>query len=193
MIVFAPGVTLDKEKHEYYYQGVQLSGITCKVGPKTSYGHMSESFKGVLSEMANEGNHVHEAIENWIKSGFKEWKTIHPNAIFVRDKILEFGNLQIQAETLVSDFKSYASPIDVMVFIKKNVVDIYDIKRSFNRDYVSWQLSIYKFLIENYSKYKVRKMGAFGTKDKRLYDDIEYKGEDQVKELLYGKEEARRV
>ena len=193
MIVFAPGVTLDKEKHEYYYQGVKLSGITCKVGPKTSYGHMSESFKGVLSEMAAEGNHVHEAVEEWIDSGLQKWNTIHPNAIFVRDRLLEIGNLNLQAETLVSDFKYYASPIDIMALVKKNTVDIYDIKRSFNREYVSWQLSIYKYLIEEYSKYKVRTMGAFGTKDKRFYDDIEYKGKDQVKELLYGKEEVRRV
>ena len=154
---------------------------------------MSESFKGVLSELAAEGNHVHDAIEDWIKSGFTKWNTIHPNAIFVRDTILAMNNLQIQSETLVSDFKLYASPIDVTVFVKKNIIDIYDIKRSFNRDYVSWQLSVYKYLVETYSKYKVRKMGAFGTKDKRFYDDIEYKGEEKVKELLYDKEEVRRV
>jgi len=189
MIVFAPGVTFDKDKHEYHYQGVKLSGITCKVGPKTSYGHMSESFKGVLGELAAEGNHVHDAVEEWINSGFRNWNTIHPNALFVRDKLLEMGNMKIQAETLVSDFKFYASPIDVMIFHKKNIIDIYDIKRSFNRDYVSWQLSIYKYLIEEFSKYKVRKMGAFATKDKRFFDDIEYKGRDQVRELLYGKEE----
>jgi len=193
MIVFAPGVTLDKDKHEYYYQGVQLSGVTCKVGPKTSYGHMSEEFKGVLGEMAQEGLHVHEAVEDWINSGFTVWKTIHPAAVFVRDKLLELGNMQIQAETIVSDFKYYASPVDVMIFVKKNTVDIFDIKRSFNRDYVSWQLSIYKYFIETFSKYKVRKMGAFATKDRRFFDDIEFKGEDKVKELLYGKEEARRV
>ncbi len=189
MIIFAPGVTFDKEKHEYHYQGVKLSGVTCKVGPKTSYGHMSESFKGVLGELAAEGNHVHDAVENWINSGFRIWNTIHPNAIFVRDKLLEMGNMKIQAETLVSDFKFYASPIDVMIFHKKNTIDIYDIKRSFNRDYVAWQLSIYKYLIEEFSKYKVRKMGAFATKDKRFFDDIEYKGRDQVRELLYGKDE----
>ena len=193
MIIFAPGVTFDKGRHEYYYKGVKLSGITGKIGPKTGYGHMSESFKGVLSEMAAEGNHVHDAIEDWIKSGFQKWNTIHPNAIFVRDTILAMGTFEIQSETLVSDFKFYASPVDVMVFVKKNVVDIYDIKRSFSREYVTWQLSVYKYLIETYSKYKVRKMGAFATKDKRFFEDIKYKGEDQVKELLYGKEEVRRV
>ena len=193
MITLAPGVTFNKEAHEYYYRGVKLSGITCKVGPVSGYGAMSESFKGVLSEMAAEGNHVHDAIEDWIKSGFQQWNTIHPNAIFVRDIILGMGNMQVQSETLVSDFKQYASPIDVMVFVKKNIVDIYDIKRSFNREYVEWQLSVYKYLIETYSKYKVRKMGVFATKDKRFFEDIEYKGEDKVKELLYGKEEARRV
>ena len=192
MIIFAPGVSFDKEKHEYYYQGVKLSGITSKVGPKTSYGHMNESFKSVLGEMAAEGNHVHDAIEDWIKSGFTVWNTIHPNAIFVRDTLLAMGNMKIQSETLVSDFKYYASPIDVMIFDKRNIIDIYDIKRSFNREYVTWQLSIYKYLVEEYSKYKVRKMGAFATKDKRFFDDIIYKGKKEVEELLYGKKESNR-
>ena len=192
MIVFAPGVTLDKATHEYYYNGVKLSGITCRVGPVSGYGHMSESFKDVLSEAASEGNHVHEAIEQWIDSGLQTWKTIHPSAVFVRDKLLALGNLKLQSETIVSDFKRYASPIDILAHVEKNIIDIYDIKRSFNREYATWQLSIYKYLVEKYSKYKVRKMGVFGTKDKRFYDDIEFKGVEKVEALLYGEVQYRK-
>ena len=192
MIVFAPGVSFNKEAHEYHYKGVKLSGITCRVGPVSGYGHMSEDFKNFLSEAAGEGNHVHESVEDWIKSGMKTWKTIHPAAIFVRDKLLEMGNYQLQSETLVSDFKQYASAIDILSVVNRNTIDIYDIKRKFNRDYVEWQLSIYKYLVETYSKYKVRKLCAFATKDRRFFDDLVYKGEDKVKELLYGKEEIRR-
>lgn len=193
MIVLAPGITFDKAKHEYYYRGVKLSGVTCRVGPVSGYGHMNEGFKGVLEEAAQEGLHVHESVEEWINSGLQTWKTIHPAAVFVRDKLLELGNLQLQAETLVSDFKQYASAIDILSLVDKKTIDIYDIKRKFNRDYVSWQLSIYKYLVETYTKYKVRKMCVFATKDRRFFDDIEYKGEEKVKELLYGKEEASRI
>ena len=193
MIVLAPGITFDKEKHEYYYRGVKLSGVTCRVGPVSGYGHMNESFKGILEEAAQEGLHVHESIEEWINSGLQVWKTIHPAALFVRDTLLSQGNLQLQAETLVSDFKQYASAIDILSMVDKKTIDIYDIKRKFSREYVSWQLSIYKYLVETYTKYKVRKMCVFATKDRRFFDDIEYKGEEKVKELLYGKEEARRV
>ena len=195
MIVFAPGVSFNKERHEYYFQGVKLSGITCKVGPKAGYGHMSEDFKNFLSEAAGEGNHVHESVEEWIKSGMKKWDTIHPAAIWVRDKLIELGNMQIQSETLVSDFRTYASAIDILTVVpkKKNTIDIYDIKRKFNRDYVEWQLSIYKYLVETYSVYKVRNLCAFATKDRRFFDDLKYKGTEKVEELLYGKKEARRV
>jgi hypothetical protein len=193
MIVLAPGITFDKEKHEYYYRGVKLSGVTCRVGPVSGYGHMNESFKGILEEAAQEGLHVHESVEEWINSGLQVWKTIHPAALFVRDTLLAQGNLQLQAETLVSDFKQYASAIDILSMVDKKTIDIYDIKRKFSREYVSWQLSIYKYLVETYTKYKVRKMCVFATKDRRFFDDIEYKGEEKVKELLYGKEEARRV
>lgn len=193
MIVLAPGITFDKEKHEYYYRGVKLSGVTCRVGPVSGYGHMNEGFKGILEEAAQEGLHVHESVEEWINSGLQVWKTIHPAALFVRDTLLAQGNLQLQAETLVSDFKQYASAIDILSMVDKKTIDIYDIKRKFSREYVSWQLSIYKYLVETYTKYKVRKMCVFATKDRRFFDDIEYKGEEKVKELLYGKEEARRV
>lgn len=193
MIVLAPGITFDKEKHEYYYRGVKLSGVTCRVGPVSGYGHMNESFKGILEEAAQEGLHVHESVEEWINSGLQTWKTIHPAAVFVRDELLKQGNLQLQAETLVSDFKQYASAIDILSMVNKKTIDIYDIKRKFSREYVSWQLSIYKYLVETYTKYKVRKMCVFATKDRRFFDDIEYKGEEKVKELLYGKEEAKRV
>ena len=193
MIVLAPGITFDKEKHEYYYRGVKLSGVTCRVGPVSGYGHMNEGFKGILEEASQEGLHVHESVEEWINSGLQVWKTIHPAALFVRDTLLAQGNLQLQAETLVSDFKQYASAIDILSMVDKKTIDIYDIKRKFSREYVSWQLSIYKYLVETYTKYKVRKMCVFATKDRRFFDDIEYKGEEKVKELLYGKEEACRV
>ena len=193
MIVLAPGITFDKEKHEYYYRGVKLSGVTCRVGPVSGYGHMNEGFKGILEEAAQEGLHVHESVEEWINSGLQVWKTIHPAALFVRDTLLAQGNLQLQAETLVSDFKQYASAIDILSMVDKKTIDIYDIKRKFSREYVSWQLSIYKYLVETYTKYKVRKMCVFATKDRRFFDDIEYKGEEKVKELLYDKEEACRV
>lgn len=193
MVILAPGVTFNKEAHEYYYRGVKLSGVTCRVGPVSGYGNMSESFKNVLGEMAAEGTHTHEAIEEWINSGLQTFKTIHPAAIFVRDKLLEMGNLQLQAETLVSDYKQYASAIDILSVVDKKTIDIYDIKRSFSREYVTWQLSIYKYLVETHTKFKVRKMCVFATKDKRFFDDIEYKGKDKVKELLYGKEEVKRV
>lgn len=193
MIVFAPGVIFDREAHEYYYKGARLSGVTCRVGPVSGYGHMSEDFKHFLSEAAEEGNHVHESVETWIKSGMQVWKTIHPAAIFVRDTLISMGNTQLQSETLVSDFKQYASAIDILSVVNKNTIDIYDIKRKFNREYVEWQLSIYKYLVEKYSKYKVRNLCVFATKDRRFFDDLKYKGVEKVEELLYGKKEARRV
>ena len=152
MIVLAPGITFDKEKHEYYYRGVKLSGVTCRVGPVSGYGHMNEGFKGILEEAAQEGLHVHESVEEWINSGLQVWKTIHPAALFVRDTLLAQGNLQLQAETLVSDFKQYASAIDILSMVDKKTIDIYDIKRKFSREYVSWQLSIYKYLVETYTR-----------------------------------------
>lgn len=186
MIILAPGVQLNEEAHEYWYQGKQLSGVTGIVSENSGYGKMTDSMKNTLEETSWEGLHVHKSVEEWIKSGFKTWNTIHPAAVWVRDTILDLGYDYIQSETLVSDFKTYASAIDVMAKVKGRQLHIFDIKRKFKREYVEKQLSIYKYLVDKHSAYKVVKMSCFGTKDRRLYD-IDFIGEKEVEKLLYAK------
>jgi hypothetical protein len=54
------------------------------------------------------------------------------------------------SEYLVSDLERYASCIDKVYFVDENTVDIADIKTTykFDKEYVSWQLSIYAYLFE---------------------------------------------
>jgi len=186
-IILAPGVTFEEDVHQYWYKGNQLSGVTRKVGESCGYKKITEDTQFILSEARDEGLLIHKAIEDWIKSDRKTWNTIHPAAVWVKNEIEKMKFKHIQAETLVSDFKTYASAIDIMTVSKKGLLSLYDIKRKFDRPYVTKQVSIYKYFIENCAKegWEVEKIYCFGTKDMRLYE-LEYIGDKEVRKILYG-------
>jgi hypothetical protein len=62
----------------------------------------------------------------------------------------------------------------------------YDIKKGvFKREYVTWQLSIYKYFIEKYAGRKVSRCVCICMKDREYYD-IFPKPHERVEKLLYG-------
>jgi hypothetical protein len=86
----------------------------------------------------------------------------------------------------VSDFKRYASAVDIVAGIDRGTVDIFDIKNGvFKRDYVTWQMSIYKYLIEKYARFNVRRCVAVSVKDREYYELYPLPLE-KVEKLLYG-------
>ena len=186
-LVLAPGVIFDKEKHEYFYRGKFLSGITGVINQKAGYGKMTSSKADILEETRWEGLHVHEQMEDWIESGFTQWSSVHPAATWARDALRESTKTKIihwQSETLVSDFKIYASAIDILGVNDAGDLEIFDIKRKFNRDYVTAQLSVYKYFVEKYAKLRVASIQCLGTKDKRVYA-LDPLSEKEVRKLLY--------
>jgi hypothetical protein len=85
---------------------------------------------------------------------------------------------------LVSDFKEYASAVDI-VSEYIGGLQLYDIKKGvFKREYVTWQLSIYKYFIEKYAGRRVASCICISMKDREFYD-IFPKSYEQVEKLLY--------
>lgn len=67
----------------------------------------------------------------------------------------------LDCEYTVTDFKHYASQIDVIYEVQENVVDLADIKTTykFDEESVSWQLSIYAYMMSLCNPHiKVRKL-----------------------------------
>jgi hypothetical protein len=185
-------VTFDKDAHKYWYRGNELSGVTRKVSAKTGYGKMTPEFADYLEEVRITGNVVHDSIQEYIDSGRKQWDSIHAGAIWTRQTVDELYNghlfAGIQSETLVSDFKHYASAVDIVLLHRDGWLSLMDIKRTFKREYVAAQLSIYKFFIEKWAKpktYKVKELLCISTKDRRVYP-LEYIGDKEVNKILYG-------
>jgi hypothetical protein len=91
----------------------------------------------------------------------------------------------------VSDFERYASAVDIVVDAGGKNLIIYDIKTGlFKRDYVSWQLGIYKSFIERSSEYRVVECACICLRDKERYP-IFPKDEGAVAKLLYGAPSGR--
>jgi hypothetical protein len=187
----APGVTFDGDRHEYWYNGKKLSGVTGLVSKKLGI-KMPQEF---VEEHQMEGIHVHRAVQRWIETGTLD--SIHPGVLWLTETFAKNPETGVPehpthtqqtayAEALVSDFKRYASAVDIVWERPDGGLTIYDIKKGvFKRDYVTWQLSIYKYFIEKYAGRKVDACVCVCLKDKEYYD-IFPKGAERVEKLLYG-------
>jgi hypothetical protein len=182
-LVLAPHVEFDADKHEYWYEGRQLSGVTGLVSKKLGL-KMPQEF---VEEHQLEGIHVHKAVQKWIETGDPE--SVHPGVKWLTEswgKESLPGAIAVHSEVLVSDFKQYASAVDIVQEMTDNSVVIYDLKKGvFKRDYVTLQLSIYKYFIEKYAGRKVVSCICICMKDREYYD-IFPKPAEQVEKLLYG-------
>jgi len=177
-MTLAPGVTFDEQKHEYWYKGKQLSGITGLVSKKLGLKYNNE----FVGEHAEEGIHVHKAIQRWIETG--DPGSVHPGVQWLVETLRkEYPNGQLHSEVLISDFDKYASAIDIVLSVGDGLM-LFDIKKGiFKRDYVTWQLSVYKYLVEKMRK-QVIDCVCICLKDKEYYP-IFTKPVDEIEKLLY--------
>lgn len=135
-------VEFDELAHTYTLDGKQLSGIT---GIIKDY-LFPDMYKGVhertLEAAAERGSSVHSQVQ-MIINGFPPARTDRSvEAFFDKMQGTEF----IASEYLVSDLHHFASSIDII----DSRLNLYDIKTTdkLNREYLSWQLSIYAYLFE---------------------------------------------
>lgn len=143
--------SFDADGHRYFREdGKELQGITKML--KTML--FKDEYKGVsqetLANAAERGHTIHSQIELYDNIGVGT--NIPEVAAYARLKEL-YGLEWVASEYLVSDNENYASAID-KVYHQKDTPDdevvLGDIKTtySFNREYVSWQLSVYAYFFE---------------------------------------------
>lgn len=152
----------DQERHEYYDKrtGAELKGITSTLLKRL----FPDKYRGVpqfvLQKAADRGSVVHEDIE--LAESLGTAPSTQEGRNYLRLKA-DNGLVFLDSEHLVSDMEHYASSIDLVFDVEDNVVDIADIKttRKFDKESVSWQLSIYAYLLElNNPEVKVRKLSG---------------------------------
>jgi len=185
-----PNVEFNELNHTYTNEnGKQLSGVTALLKRQLFADKYSGVSEATLAKAAERGNLIHRQIEMYetFQGGAVESSPELETYVRLRD---EWGFKVIATEFLVSDDENVASAID-LVFDKDALVWLWDTKTtsSLDREYLSWQLSIYKylFLLKN-PKAKIGGLGVcwlpkpqYGTPKMML---IEEKPMEWVKDLI---------
>lgn len=184
-------VIFDEENHRYFYNGVELHGVTGAIGKL-----MGKSFPDTdtvkLATMY--GSDVHKDVENYFNKHdfyFNDTKLSSEGAEWVVNELKDFcNNIQaflsgIECEVMVSDFEGTASKVDIVVLSRDNRAWLFDIKTTsrFDRPYCSLQLSVYKKLFEACYGMKVEGLYVLATKMKRKFRILEQE-ESKIRKVL---------
>lgn len=153
-------VHFNQEEHTYLNTrtGKYLQGITSTLVHRVNPNKYAGIPDHILKAAAERGSKVHEEIE------LAETIGIEPSSQEGRNylKLKEGYKLDfLQSEYTVSDLEHYATNIDAIYEVEENVVDIADYKTTskFDKESVSWQLSICAHFLEmNNPHVKVRRL-----------------------------------
>jgi hypothetical protein len=136
-----------------------------------------------VEEHQMEGIHVHKAVQKWIETGDPD--SVHPGVKWLTETF-QCVISKVYSEVLVSDFKQYASAVDIIEEYPDKGFIIYDLKKGrMNRRYVTYQLNVYRYLCERYAQRNVSGMVCISLRDREYYDIFRV-DDVKVEELLYG-------
>lgn len=180
-LVFVP------DKHEYFYDGKKLSGITKLVSFRLRKPFPTGAMPSRVADAAEFGTNVHEDVEAYLDRGKR---AAHPASHFVctwLDKEFPEEQFERYGELLVSDKRLFATAIDIALINRETrLATIADIKTgNFDREYCSWQLSLGAELLEKLYGIQTEAMYVINTKEGRSYKILP-KRKERVMSLLYG-------
>lgn len=179
-------VIFDEDKHEYWYHGKQLKGVTSAIAKKLGKTYP----KTALTSMAcSYGSQVHKEVENYINSGKLPstsgglWvvnELNYPPYLFTDRK---------EAELRVSDFEGTASNVDIVLYDAFDGAFLIDIKTGmFDRKYCTLQLNAYRVMFEHCYGIPVHHMSVLHTKSKHRFNILQIDDEEVYKLLEMNKE-----
>lgn len=188
------GVEFDEELHTYTLNGKTLRGITGMIREQLFPDEYKDIPKHILEHAAERGTRVHNLCEVLDENERKGLFT-PPSQVTNAYRLLRKDFVPLATEYTVTDGTDFASNIDCVWMDKYGHIILADIKtpKQLNLDYVSWQLSIYKWLFElqNFPDLKVSRLmvprlvvdDGFNVLQSELVEVL-YKGDDAVSELL---------
>lgn len=180
-------VLFNQEEHTYLntQTGKMLKGITGTLLKRLNPNKYAGIPQHILDNAAKRGSKVHEEIELAETIGIEPNSQEGKNYIRLKE---ENGLSFLQSEYTVSDLEHYATNIDAIYEVEKNVVDIADYKTTskFDKESVSWQLSVCAYFLElNNPKVKVRKLfGIWLREDIAQLIEVERHSDEEVKALI---------
>lgn len=184
-------VIYDPVPHTYTLDGKQLKGITAIIKERIFPDEYANVPEATLKAAAERGTRIHQALELYDTTGIAtEDCTEFMSYLGERDNH-PFMRHHLATEYVVSDGREYASAIDkVYADEDGESVILADIKTTYklNKDYVSWQLSVYAYFFSLLNPgIKVKGLYAVWLRDdKHKIVEVARHSEEEVKALLYG-------
>ena len=180
-------VLFNQEEHTYLntQTGKFLKGITSSLVRRVNPNKYAGIPDHILKAAADRGTKIHEEIELIETIGIIPATLEGRNYLRLKD---EHGLRFLQSEYTVSDLEHYATNIDGIYEVEENVVDIADYKTTskFDKESVSWQLSICAYFLEkNNPHVKVRKLfGIWLRGDIAQVIEVERKSAGEIEALI---------
>lgn len=180
------GIRFDKEQHRYFLGVAELSGITGFLKKRVFPNKYKDIPLWILDRAASNGTLIHESIE-LLDGGFPPAEMSDELKSYQRIK--KENNLTTVAnEYIVTDKEHFASGIDLVLTNDKEEIILADIKTTsvLDKEYVSWQLSIYAYLFEMQNpSLKADKLFVIWLRgDKSEYAEVERIDTEIIKDLL---------
>ena len=181
-------VMFDEVNHKYYLSDgiTEISGITRRLGKSIFF---RDKFKGIpehiLQNAAAKGTMVHNQLDQYVKG--LPYMPIPEVESFQKLKQKELFQC-LDSEFLISDMRQYATMIDLITAESDGSLALNDHKTTYklDKEYLSWQLSICRYLFENQTGVRIEKLFAIHFKDGKVKRvEVGHKTDEEVINMLY--------
>ena len=183
------GVVFIENPRGYWIGETHLEGLTGMIGRQLFPDKYAEVPEGVLAKAAARGHKIHEDIQVYDMFGEINSEEVR----WYAEMKSKEGFSVIDSEYLVTDGTHFASAID-KVMIKDGKVCLGDVKTTYqlDKEYISWQLSIYKYLFNLINPdIEVDKLYAIWVRNGASLHEVPEIPQDEVIELLNCEREGR--
>ena len=179
MIEFLPN------EHLYLYQGIIVPSVTTILGKTIFQGKYDGIPSYILKNKAQFGTNVHRAIETGDSSDLNQVEMISYQQW---EKLKERHEIAPhEQETLIHYDDLYCGTLDMIAIVNGELV-INDIKTTakLDKEYLSWQLSFYKYAYENMGGQELVKGYVTWLPKKELgqFIEIPFKTKKEVLDLV---------
>lgn len=172
----------NEQTHTYKLNDKILPSVTQIINEVLFYNKYSSVSEDTLELAKKKGSLIHKEIEDYIKTGSTGFTTELESFInIVNDKKLEHMKSEVKVHN-----EEIAGTIDIVCKIgDKNVIIDTKTTSEFDKEYVSWQLSMYAYIIETYYNIPVDELyGMWLRDDKSKFVKVEKKTHNQVEDVL---------
>jgi len=176
------GVVFIENPRGYWIGETHLEGLTGMIGRQLFPNKYAAVPEKILAKAAARGHRIHEEIQVYDMFGEISSEEVKWYADMKESEQFDV----LDSEYLVTDGTHFASAID-KVIVKDGKVCLADVKTTYelDKEYISWQLSIYKYLFNLLNPdIEVDKLYAIWVRDGASLHEVPEIPQEEVIELL---------